>query len=248
MCLGSPVATSSRGPYKVKPAAFCAAGFTLYLALLTSATRLLPHEHSAFRHVHQGARFLVGAVHRTSKREFPTIGKLRAFRGPPLTSCGKLPIQPLPSPRPVVWPFALRHLDCNENTSPPPLGAQRNKQGRGAVWRSGAPQRRGARGAFRGADAHTRRYEKCHVEDRQRIVVSPILRAQSRIGMAAEEPHEKTRPPADACYSPSKGGVTRQSLQRPGMVLIHRISKALFRHGISHNYNCMKFIIGKHGT
>ncbi len=30
------------------------------------------------------------------------------------------------------------------------------------MWRSGAPQRRGARGAFRGADAHTRCYEKCH--------------------------------------------------------------------------------------
>jgi hypothetical protein len=28
------------------------------------------------------------------------------------------------------------------------------------MWRSGAPQRRGARGAFRGADAHTRCYAK----------------------------------------------------------------------------------------
>jgi hypothetical protein len=38
----------------------------------------------------------------------------------------------------------------------------RGQQGRGAVWRSGAPQRRAARGAFRGADAHTRRYAECH--------------------------------------------------------------------------------------
>jgi hypothetical protein len=38
----------------------------------------------------------------------------------------------------------------------------RGQQGRGAVWRSGAPQRRVARAAFRGGDAHTRCYEKCH--------------------------------------------------------------------------------------
>jgi hypothetical protein len=34
----------------------------------------------------------------------------------------------------------------------------RGQQGRGAVWRSCAPQRRAARGAFPGADAHTRCY------------------------------------------------------------------------------------------
>jgi hypothetical protein len=41
----------------------------------------------------------------------------------------------------------------------------RGQQGRGAVWRSGAPQRREARGAFRGADAHTRCYVPlCHAD------------------------------------------------------------------------------------
>jgi len=33
------------------------------------------------------------------------------------------------------------------------------------MWRRGAPQRRGARGAFRGADAHTSCYTKCQFRE-----------------------------------------------------------------------------------
>ena len=51
------------------------------------------------------------------------------------------------------------------------------------MWRSGAPQRRAARGAFRGAEAHTRRYEKCH-EDREQIFSIAIL-------IARDPPHKE---------------------------------------------------------
>ena len=39
------------------------------------------------------------------------------------------------------------------------------------MWRRGAPQRRGARGAFRGADAHT----SCYVTLRQLPMTKPSL-------------------------------------------------------------------------
>ena len=71
------------------------------------------------------------------------------------------------------------------------------------MWRSGAPQRRGTRGAFRGAEAHTCCYAKYHFGS-SLMTLQPQTRVRTRLNRGPARQSMKMRAPGVVKFSLSK--------------------------------------------